>query len=186
MKRLGRGVSAAIIAVVPIVAANNAPPVAPMVTPLCEVNGALRSGKATVLLGYEVEISAGLGQGQSWHADIDSNGQFHLSGLPAGTYLLRVKDSYGAAVQEEIVDVHDGTYVDLQLAERKNSLPGGRVSLRELEHPPARKAIAAAMEGAKFARAGNFPKAVEQLQKAIRISRIMARPTLAWASNTCA
>ncbi len=171
MKSLGRGVSAAIIAVVPIVAANNnAPPVAPIVTPLCEVNGAIHSGKATVLLGLDVEISSGMGQGQSWLAEISSAGQFHLSGVPPGTYLLRVKDSYGAEVQEELVDVHDGTYIDLQLAERKNAQPGGPVSLRELEHPPARKAVAAAMEGAKFARAGDIPKAVEQLQKAIRIS----------------
>jgi tetratricopeptide (TPR) repeat protein len=166
MKRLGRRVSAAIIAVVPVVAASiNAPAVAP----LCEVNGAIHSEKAVVLLGYEVEINSGLG-GQSWHAEITSAGQFHLSGLPAGTYLLRVKDSYGAAVQEEMVDVHDGSYIDLQLSHTGHPQPGGTVSLRELEHPPARKAVAAAMEGAKLARAGDIPRAVEQLQKAIRIS----------------
>ena len=48
--------------------------------------------------------------------------------------------------------------------------PGGTVSIRELLHPPARKAVEAAAAAQKFAGSGNYRKAVEQLQKAIRIS----------------
>jgi tetratricopeptide (TPR) repeat protein len=165
MKRLGRGVSAAMIAVVPLVAATHPPD-----TRLCEINGAIHGGQQTVLADYEVEISGAMMKDQAWHSGVDGTGQFHLSGVPAGTYLLRVKDSYGAAVQEQMVDVHDGAYLDLQLPDHNHARPGGVVSLRELQHRPTRKAVAAAMEGAKLVRSGDLPGAVEQLQKAIRIS----------------
>lgn len=165
MQRFGRGVSAAMIAVMPVVAASHAPD-----AQLCEINGAIHGGQETILADYEVEISGMLMQDQTWHSRVDASGQFHLSGLPPGTYLLRVKDSYGAAVKEEIVDVHNGTYLDLQLANHDRPGPGRVVSLRELQHPPARKAVAAAMQGAKLARSGDIPGAVEQLRKAIHIS----------------
>ena len=165
MQRLGRGVSAAMIAVIPVVAASNAPN-----AQLCEINGAIHGSQEIVLADYEIEIAGVLMRGDAWHSDVDASGHFHLSGVPAGTYLLRVKDSYGAAVREEMVDVHDGTYLDLQLPDSSRARPGGVVSLRELQHPPSRKAVAAASEGAKLARSGDLPAAIEQLRKAIRIS----------------
>jgi tetratricopeptide (TPR) repeat protein len=47
--------------------------------------------------------------------------------------------------------------------------PAGAVSLRELEHPIAKKALRAAYEGEQFSQAHNIPKAIEKLEKAVQI-----------------
>ncbi len=46
----------------------------------------------------------------------------------------------------------------------------GVVSLRELEHPISNEALRAAYEAQEFARAGDVPKAIAKLKKAIRIN----------------
>ena len=47
--------------------------------------------------------------------------------------------------------------------------PAGAVSLRELEHPIAKKALQAAFEAEQFSQAHNVPKAIEKLEKAVHI-----------------
>jgi tetratricopeptide (TPR) repeat protein len=59
--------------------------------------------------------------------------------------------------------------VHLPGAAGKPSAPG-TISVTQLQHPPARKAVQAARSAQRFASAGNTEKAVEELEKAIRIS----------------
>jgi Flp pilus assembly protein TadD len=47
--------------------------------------------------------------------------------------------------------------------------PAGAVSLRELQHPIAKKALRAAYEAEQFSQAHNIPKAIEKLEKAVQI-----------------
>jgi len=47
--------------------------------------------------------------------------------------------------------------------------PAGSVSLHELQHPIAKKALRAAYEAEQFSRAHNIPKAIEKLEKAVQI-----------------
>jgi len=59
---------------------------------------------------------------------------------------------------------------DAKAAERSaGNSASGLVSLRELEHPVAKKAIQEAREAQQFARAKNFSKAIAKLEDAIRI-----------------
>ena len=47
--------------------------------------------------------------------------------------------------------------------------PAGSVSLRELQHPIAKKALRAAYEAEQFSQTHNIPKAIEKLEKAVHI-----------------
>jgi tetratricopeptide (TPR) repeat protein len=47
--------------------------------------------------------------------------------------------------------------------------PAGSVSLRDLQHPIAKKALRAAFEAEQFSEAHNIPKAIEKLEKAVQI-----------------
>jgi tetratricopeptide (TPR) repeat protein len=121
--------------------------------------------------GYVVEIVDHTPQHQTWRADLSIDGSFMLRAVPRGDYLLRVLDEHGDAVKEEFVNIRDQQgSLDVDLPNLQRATPGGPVSVRQLQHPPAQKAIAAAQEAARLGRAGKTGLAVEQLRKAIRIS----------------
>ncbi|HUB34850.1 MAG TPA: tetratricopeptide repeat protein [Bryobacteraceae bacterium] len=166
MRRFALGAFAAVVVLGHLAAAVVAPD-----THLYEVAGVLHGNPETAVLGYEIQLTGVMMMNQSWSTSTDATGDFHFSSVPAGTYLLHVKNGYGIEVQQQLVEVHDGQFLDVQLPGRSpKDRPGGVVSLRELEHPPAPKAVAAAADGTRLARSGNVPKAVEKYRKAIEIS----------------
>jgi len=135
-----------------------------------ELRGSLRSDVEVMFHGYMVEVSSVV-QHQSWKADVMSDGTFALRDVPPGDYVLRVTTYQGAVLKEEFVSMHGvSSNVDVILPKQERAAPGGPVSLRQLQNPPAAKAIRLAAAGQRFAHDGEDRKAVEDLQKAIQIS----------------
>lgn len=136
-----------------------------------EIRGTVHSEPDVLLHGYVVEITQLAGLHESRRTDVNSDGTFTMRNVPAGDYTLSVMTYQGGVLKQEFVTVRDRpTVLDVTLPHDDHARPGGPVSVRELQHPPARKAVEAAAAAQKFARAGNQAKAVEQLQKALRIS----------------
>jgi TPR repeat/Tetratricopeptide repeat len=101
-----------------------------------------------------------------------SQGQFQLDHVPTGGYSVRLVTAPGEApIVEEYHEFQPGgAPLVLDLPERNEVRPiSGVVSLRELEHPIPKKAMKKAYEAEKYARAKNFPKAIANLEEAIRI-----------------
>jgi tetratricopeptide (TPR) repeat protein len=132
------------------------------------IQGELHSEAPVYFRDYWVELGD-LDHHHAYRADVQSDGSFQLHDVPAGSYILRVTTHL---VQQEWVNVtpHAGSLVvHLRAAAAKPFAPG-TVSLNQLRHPPSRKAIEAAVSAQRFSASGKTEKAVEKLEKAIRIS----------------
>jgi tetratricopeptide (TPR) repeat protein len=119
-----------------------------------------------------VELADPSHPGDTHRADVQTDGNFQLRDLNSGEYILRVLTLGGELVHQELVTVTPMTgplTVRLPAYARQPSAPG-TVSVNQLRHPPARKAYQAVVSAQRFAASGQTEKAVEELEKAIRIS----------------
>lgn len=125
-----------------------------------------------VLTGYMIELDSIHPTGEpAPKADVRSNGEFSLRQVPYGDYLLRVTTFYGETITQQLVTISERSQdLDVALPDRPAVPTGGTVSLSELRHPPARKAIEAAAAAQRFSHSGRTDRAADSLQKAIRIS----------------
>jgi tetratricopeptide (TPR) repeat protein len=139
---------------------------------LTAVKGELHSDAPVPFLDYRVEL-AGLNRSDDTHrADVQLDGSFHLRDIPSGQYTLRVTTLSGQLVHQEFVAVGPQASpltVSLPGSAKQPSAPG-TVSMTQLRHSPARKAHRAMVSAQRFADSGQTEKAVEELEKAIRIS----------------
>lgn len=96
---------------------------------------------------------------------------FVFSNVAGGQYTLVVTDGRGTPLYQQLVTAMPDVTPTLRLPDDdRERAPSGPVSVHELQHPPSPKALRAIAAARKFAQAGNYQKAVEQLQTAIRIS----------------
>lgn len=125
-----------------------------------------------VLRGYVIELDSVRPTGEPPpKADVRSNGEFSMRQVPYGDYLLRVTTFYGETVSQQLVSISERSQdLDVALPDRPPVPSGGTVSLNELRHPPARKAVEAAAAAQRFSQSGRTDRAADALQKAIRIS----------------
>jgi tetratricopeptide (TPR) repeat protein len=112
--------------------------------------------------------------------DVGGDGTFEFRRVPCGAYLLTVLDG-GRAVYEDMVSVRgQDAPISVYLPHQETARPpGGPVSVTQLLHPPARKALAAFAAARKLAAAGAHDQAAAQLEKAVGISPDYAE---AWVS----
>jgi len=103
---------------------------------------------------------------------VSSSGQFEFHDVGNGSYVVQIANEFG----DPIVSVPlDGagflSPLQIRLPEADEAKPvSGTVSVARLQHPPARKAFDEMVKAQKFTRAGDIPRAVEHLRKAIGIS----------------
>src|SRR5262249_20296044 len=137
-----------------------------------DIKGTLHLGKELVLNEYVAELDDLTHPGQAVHADVAADGTFLFRGISYGDYVLKITNYYGSPLGQQFLTVHENTPpVEVRLAEREAPRPAnGRISLRELRHPPAAKAVAAALSGERLSREGQYERAAEEFRKAIRIS----------------
>jgi tetratricopeptide (TPR) repeat protein len=135
-----------------------------------DFKGSIHSDSELIFHGYVVELSW-TAKHETWKSDVMSDGSFVVRDVPDGDYVLRVLTYQGTVLKEQFVNVWGpaGT-VDVMLPHADRVVPGGPVSLRELQHPPAAKAVRAAAAAQRLSQEGDHGKAVDELQKAIRIS----------------
>ena len=135
-----------------------------------EVRGTLHSDRVVYFHDYVVELSA-ISQHDKWRVDVMGDGTFLLRDVPAGDYVLRVLTYGDSVLKEEFVSVREhATVLDVAMPQEERAAPGGVISVRELQHPPAAKAVEAAARAQRLEGAGETQKAIEVLRKAIRIS----------------
>lgn len=109
-------------------------------------------------------------------AELSTDGSFTLHHVAYGDYALTVVDAAGSIAHQEYVTI-SGLTVPMSVrvvAPTIERPPAGPVSVGQLQHPVARKAYQAAIAAQKFAAAGNYEKAADELEKAIQISPYFA------------
>jgi tetratricopeptide (TPR) repeat protein len=136
------------------------------------IKGELRSDSTVAYHDYLVEI-ADLGRStDTTRTEVQFDGTFQLRDIHPGTYTLRVTTLHGEIVHQELVTVAPQTgplTVRLPTPRVKPSAPG-TISFTQLQHPPSQKAFQAMAAAQRYSDSGQTEKAVEELEKAVRIS----------------
>jgi tetratricopeptide (TPR) repeat protein len=104
--------------------------------------------------------------------NIRADGEFEFRQTPNGRYLLTVTDARGDSVYQSSITV-GGLQQELiiRLPKDKTNQPAsGPISLKQLQHPPSRKAFDAFRQAQKSGDAGDSAKAEQWLRKAIALS----------------
>jgi len=104
------------------------------------------------------------------YAHYDGNFDFH--NVPYGDYQLRVSNDAGEVIYQQSVTVSLVTpHVEVRLPrEEIRRPPSGPVSVKQLQHPPTRKAFAEFVAAQRLSESGQYAKAAEELEKAIKTS----------------
>ena len=105
-------------------------------------------------------------------AYISSEDTFTFHNIPYGDYQMTISDSGGEVLAEELISVSgNAPILTVRLPKRKvERPPSGPVSIAQLQHPPARKAFSAVVTAQRFAESGDYRRAAEELEKAVKIS----------------
>jgi tetratricopeptide (TPR) repeat protein len=106
--------------------------------------------------------------------DLSLDGIFRFSKVPAGDYRLTIVDGRGSPLHQQTLTIDSRTstiVVRLPIVmESVERPPSGTVSLRQLNHPPGKKALRAARASQKLFDAGDLEGAVGELTKAVQLS----------------
>jgi len=136
------------------------------------VRGHLQCPGRNVFDGLFVGMEEVATHGSVQRVDVALDGSFEFRSVPTGEYMLRVTDDHGHIVFHEFVTVHEFTHdltVELPAAERVK--PGATtVSVKQLLHPPDRKAVQAFYAAEHLSETGKYQEAITALEKAIQIS----------------
>ena len=132
----------------------------------------LRSDAPVSLHDYWLELTDVSHSNEVHRVDVGFDGSFQLHDIPSGVYTLRVNALNGGLVHQELVTVPPQTgNLTVRLPElARIPSAAGTISVTQLRHPPARKAIQAMVSAQRYSESGQTEKAVEELEKAIRIS----------------
>jgi Tfp pilus assembly protein PilF len=135
------------------------------------VRGEIQSSQP-VLSGYTIQL---FDVGRHFTlptTEIRSDGEFEFRQVPFGSYTVTVINARGDSVYEGNVTVggQPGPFI-IRLPNEPTARPvSGTISVKQLRHPPTRKAFEALRAAQKFAETGDNDKAVESIERAIAIS----------------
>jgi tetratricopeptide (TPR) repeat protein len=134
--------------------------------------GELRADERLLFGEYRVELISLDQRANSYKTDVQLDGSFFFRDVRSGTYSLNVMTTMGDQLHSELVTVvQQSAPLTVRLPMRtRNAGTPGTVSMKQLLHPPDRKAFQAVLSAQRFSEAGRPEKAAEELEKAIRIS----------------
>jgi tetratricopeptide (TPR) repeat protein len=155
------------------------------------LHGQIANPSEDVLVGVSVELCERTGHSIS-RAQVMASGEFYFESVPSGYYVLRVLDSSGYIVTEQLVDPNNGSGdILIKLPEKKGDRPAsGPVSLAELQHKVPPKAWKEAEKADKAVHNNDLPAVISHLEKALEIDpeffaalRNLARALLSMGQN---
>ena len=138
------------------------------------VRGQLRSPAQELVEGLFVSVEEGSTHMEISRVDVRIDGSFEFRDIRTGDYTLRVTDSFGRTVCEQFVTIEKlMPPLEVRLPERESHGAGAgaaTVSVKQLMHPPDKKAVHAFESAVRLSSAGKYDDAASELEKAIRIS----------------
>jgi tetratricopeptide (TPR) repeat protein len=136
------------------------------------LEGEVRSSRPMQLKDLCVELDDSTNHDPAGRMPLDFDGRFHFEQVPPGRYSLRAVFAPGDAPlfeESRQIDPFSCPLI-VEMPERSTAKPtSGIVSLRELQHPPQKKAIRALLEAQQYWKAHDAPKAIAKLEEATRI-----------------
>jgi len=104
--------------------------------------------------------------------DVPPDGAFEIRNVPSGEYTLIVTTLQGDVVHRQFLTVTATTdRVEVRMPAEQANRPGAKtISLKQLLHPPTKKAFDSFVQAQRFSASGYFNKAAEALERAVRES----------------
>ncbi len=105
-------------------------------------------------------------------SEFPQDGTLRFGSVPFADYRLTIVDGGGTLVYQRLITVSQLTSTIMVALSKQEILrpPSGSVAMRQLQHPPGRKAIQAVVAAQKSYDAGDYALAGAQLRKVIQIS----------------
>lgn len=137
--------------------------------PAAEVKGELESAQPFLGHTYTVRLQDVRTRYEVGRAEVESDGQFAIRSISSGDYVLQLLNRQEEVLQEETVTIGQRpAYLKLRLVQKEDPAPpGGTVSLKQLQHPPSRKAVQELAAAQKLSEAGDYQGAAGELEKAV-------------------
>lgn len=133
-----------------------------------EVRGA-QTGTAEHLFVELYQMGGGATQGRE---QLDSDGRFHFENVAPGSYRVRVISGPGSSpIYEDALQVGQfGAPLVITLPEQRKDKPiSGLISVRQLQHPPSKKAARDFDEAQRYSNSHDTERAIGKLREAIQI-----------------
>ena len=138
------------------------------------VRGQLHPPAQELVQGLFISIEGATTHTEISQTDVRGDGSFEFRDIPNGDYTLHVTGPFGLTLCQQFVTIHDHMpELDVRLPERESHGAGAgaaTVSVKQLVHPPDKKAVHAFESALRLSSAGKYDDAVSELEKAIRIS----------------
>ena len=134
------------------------------------LHGQIANPSEAVLVGFSVELCERTGRVIS-RMQVTASGEFYFESVPSGFYILRVVDSSGNFITEQLVDPNNGSgEILVKLPEGEGDRPAsGSVSLAELQHKVPPRALKEAEKADKAVHKNDLPTVISHLEKALEI-----------------
>jgi tetratricopeptide (TPR) repeat protein len=135
------------------------------------IKGELKSDSPTRFSEYQVQLVENTRSDLPRRAEVRNDGAFEVRRITSGEYNISITLLNGDLVMQQPVSITPQTRLELRLPQSREQQPDGRtVSVRQLLHPPTRKAYRSFVEAQKFSSSGDYSKATDALENAVRES----------------
>lgn len=133
------------------------------------MHGVIKHAPGVMVGNLTVELIDPVRHASGLSALVSNNGDFVFSGVPMGTYTLRVMSMSGATITEKIVEVQESVDgVEIELPQLQGAKPGsGTVSVAQLRHRIPSNAMKAYNKALKASRKKDADAAIAYLEKAV-------------------
>jgi len=135
------------------------------------VRGELKSNTPRALSDYTVQLMDPTHRESLYRAEVHGDGGFELRNLPPGEYIAIVTTLRGEVVTEQHLSVTPQGRLEIRMPDAPLNRPGARtVSVKQLLHPPTKKAFHSFVEAQKLSSSGDYAKAAQALERAVEES----------------
>jgi tetratricopeptide (TPR) repeat protein len=136
------------------------------------IKGELLSAAPHQYSEYFVELIDNTHRTSPGRVDVRGDGSFEFRGVQAGEYSLVVTNLRGDTVHQQLVSLTPATSrLEIRMPGKPASPPGAAtVSVKQLLHPPTKKAFQSFREAQRFSESGDYTRAAEALERAVHES----------------
>jgi tetratricopeptide (TPR) repeat protein len=135
------------------------------------VKGELKGSTPRSFSEYLVQLQDPTHRSSFSRVEVRNDGAFEVRNVQPGDYTVIVTSLAGEVVLEQSVTVTPHSPIEVRFPDTPLSRPGAHtISLKQLLHPPSKKAVHSFLEAQRFSSSGDYAKAALALERAVEES----------------
>jgi tetratricopeptide (TPR) repeat protein len=135
------------------------------------VRGELKSSTPRTFSEYMVQLHDPTHRSSFSRVEVRNDGIFEIRNVPPGEYTVEVTTLHGDVLLEQPVSINPQTPLEVRFPDQPVKHQGAHtISLKQLLHPPTRKAVHSFAAAQRFSESGDYAKAATALERAVEES----------------